>query len=161
MKEQFVDHEIAILLKEKGYKEECMAYYEISIKAKEDPYDGFSGPFGWKKGEVNFNKGYFENNGLPDNSNEYWLLCGAPLWQQAIDWLREKHNLRIFESTPIAGLSSKSFNKDFRFELVKISGNGTRANSVYGDGGLGSRYQTYPSYNEARQEAIKHALTLI
>ncbi len=95
MKEQFVDHEIAALLKEKGFKEECMAFYEISIKAKEDPYDGFSGPFGWKKGEVNFNKGYFENNGLPDNSNEYWLLCGAPLWQQVIDWVFLKYNIIV------------------------------------------------------------------
>jgi hypothetical protein len=96
MKEQFVDHEIAALLKEKGFKEECMAFYEISIKAKKDEHDGFSGPFGWKKGEVNFNKGYFENNGLPDNSNEYWLLCGAPLWQQVIDWFREKHSIEIW-----------------------------------------------------------------
>ena len=135
MKEQFCNYEIANILKEKGFNEPCF--------------------------------GYYQNNELIINAlsnyilDKYKLGIAAPLWQQVIDWFREKHNLRIFESTPIAGLSSKSFNEDFRFELVKISGNGGHANSVFGNGGLGSRYQTYSSYNEARQAAIEHALTLI
>ena len=141
MKEQFVDHEIAVLLKEKGYKEECMAYYEISIKAKKDVHDGFSGPFGWKKGEVNFNKGYFENNGLPDNSNEYWLLCGAPLWQQVIDWLRENHSIDIIIDPAGRPKMYAVFVEDWLYE------NDTDRASF-----------TYP---EAREKAIKHALTLI
>ena len=144
MKEQFVDHEIAALLKEKGFKEECMAFYEISIKAKEDPHDGFSGPFGWKKGEVNFNKGYFENNGLPDNSNEYWLLCGAPLWQQAIDWFREKHSIDIMVRQ--IQLDGRAYYKISKIETEdRIKGYSSFCKSTY----------------EARQAAIKQALTLI
>lgn len=144
MKEQFVDHEIAALLKEKGFKEECMAFYEISIKAKEDPHDGFSGPFGWKKGEVNFNKGYFENNGLPDNSNEYWLLCGAPLWQQAIDWFREKHSIDIMVRQ--IQLDGRAYYKISKIETEdRIKGYSNFCKSTY----------------EAREEAIKYALTLI
>lgn len=144
MKEQFVDHEIAALLKEKGFKEECMAFYEISIKAKEDPHDGFSGPFGWKKGEVNFNKGYFENNGLPDNSNEYWLLCGAPLWQQAIDWFREKHSIDIMVRQ--IQLDGRAYYKITKIETEdRIKGYSNFCKSTY----------------EAREQAIKQALTLI
>lgn len=95
MKEQFVPYEIAIKLKEKGFIDECMAYYEISLTAQENEEDGFSGPFGWKKGEVNFNKGYFVNNSLFDFSNENWLMCAAPLWQQVIDWLSNTHNIEV------------------------------------------------------------------
>jgi hypothetical protein len=144
MKEQFVNHEIATLLKEKGFKEECMAFYEISIKAREDVHDGFSGPFGWKKGEVNFSKGYFENSGLPDNSNEYWLLCGAPLWQQVIDWLREKHSLDIM--TRQLQLDGRAYYKISKIETEdKIKGYSNFCKSAY----------------EAREKAIVHALTLI
>jgi hypothetical protein len=144
MKEQFVDHEIAVLLKEKGFKGECMAYYEISIKAKKDEHDGFSGPFGWKKGEVNFSKGYFENSGLPDNSNEYWLLCGAPLWQQAIDWFREKHSIDIMVRQ--IQLDGRAYYKITKIETEdRIKGYSNFCKSTY----------------EAREKAIKHALTLI
>ncbi len=142
MKEQFVDHEIAVLLKEKGYKGECMAYYEISIKAKKDEHDGFSGPFGWKKGEVNFNKGYFENSGLPDNSNEYWLLCGAPLWQQVQEWFLEEHKLLI----TITSCSQESW----QFHIQRP---GDTLNTLW--------REDFYSYKEARQAAIKQALTLI
>ena len=146
MKEQFVPYEIAIKLKEKGFDEPCFGVYIIN--------DVYTPNAILKPGTLSIigpvKKGYVHDDCIP-----------APLWQQVIDWLREGHNLRVFESTPISGLSSKSFNEDFRFELVKISGNGGHANSVYGNGGLGSRYRTYSSYNEARQAAIEHALTLI
>ena len=148
MKEQFVDHEIAVLLKEKGFKEECMAYYEISIKARKDEHDGFSGPFGWKKREVNFSEGYFENSGLPDNSNEYWLLCGAPLWQQVTDWLREKHSYII--------------NVDFIFRPM-LASYPAWTSELYSMSNYDYIIAEYDrdTYEEARQEAIKHALTLI
>jgi hypothetical protein len=151
MKEQFVDHEIAALLKEKGFKEECMAFYEISIKAKEDPYDGFSGPFGWKKGEVNFNKGYFENSGLPDNSNEYWLLCGAPLWQQAIDWLRDVKKVEII-------VESGHVDLGYSYHIYYTKDGKSRRMDGFGHDELEEVEYDYP---EAREKAIKHALTLI
>jgi hypothetical protein len=147
MKEQFVPYEIALKLKEKGFDEPCLGYYTQYTGIEENAFSIYSNPI--KNSDINTPEWYTGKD------------CAAPLWQQVIGWLREKHNLRIFESTPICGQSSKSFNEDFRFELVKISGNGGHANSVFGNGGLGSRYQTYPSYNEARQAVIVHALTLI
>jgi hypothetical protein len=149
MKEQFVNHEISALLKEKGFKEECMAFYEISIKAKEDPYDGFSGPFGWKKGEINFSKGYFENSGLPDNSNEYWLLCGAPLWQQVIDWFREKHSIEIWVGNWGIMIRSGLSHKEYEAYVKYRDANNTLYSEFFDD------------YKEARQAAIEQALTLI
>jgi hypothetical protein len=119
-----------------------MAYYEISIKAKKDEHDGFSGPFGWKKGEVNFSKGYFENNGLPDNSNEYWLLCGAPLWQQVQEWFLEEHKLLI----TITSCSQESW----QFHIQRP---GDTLNTLW--------REDFYSYKQARQAAIEQALTLI
>ena len=139
MKEQFVTYEIALNLKEKGFDEECLGFYRDDNQ------------------KLLINNTFAERAYLEDRIP----LTQAPLWQQVIDWLRKKHHWRVFESTPISGLSSKSFNEDFRFELVKISGNGGHANSVHGNGGLGSRYQTYSSYDEARQAVIEKALTLI
>jgi hypothetical protein len=152
MKEQFVPHEIAILLKEKGFTDECMASYEISLTAQENEEDGFSGPFGWEKGEVNFNKGYFAN-GVPycDFSNEHWLYCAAPLWQQVIDWLRDTHNIDIwvqpFTSERIDG---KLYLPDESYSYF-----------IFKDGHFISDKVDFSEPEEARQAVIEHALTLI
>jgi hypothetical protein len=143
MKDQFVPHEIAILLKEKGFTDECMASYQISLTAQENEEDGFSGPFGWEKGEVNFNKGYFAN-GVPycDFSNEHWLYCAAPLWQQVIDWFLEEHKLLI----TITSCSQESW----QFHIQRP---GDNLNTMW--------KEDFYSYNEARKTAIEHTLTLI
>lgn len=90
MNPQFVTPEIAILLKQKGHTEECMAQYQIAMTTQKDKENGYSGSFGWKKGEVTFDKSYFVNNSKHDYSNKSWLGCGAPLWQEALNWLRTK-----------------------------------------------------------------------
>ena len=97
-KEQFLDHSLSAMLKKKGFTEPCMGFYEIALESREDEHDGFSGPFGWEKGEVSFTQHYFENGGIGDVSNEYWLLCGAPLWQQAINWILKKFEEQGLES---------------------------------------------------------------
>jgi hypothetical protein len=143
MKKQFVPFELAILLKEKGFTDECMASYQISLTAQENEEDGFSGPFGWEKGEVNFNKGYFAN-GVPycDFSNEHWLYCAAPLWQQVIDWFLEEHKLLI----TITSCSQESW----QFHIQRP---GDNLNTMW--------KEDFYSYNEARKTAIEHTLTLI
>ena len=65
MKEQFVPLAIAQKLKEKGFDQQCLAYYNT------DPY--------LKIPVFNLTKP-FEHE---------WVLP-TPLWQQAIDWLKSK-----------------------------------------------------------------------
>jgi len=156
MKEQFVPYEIAIKLKEKGFIDECMANYEISLTAQENEEDGFSGPFGWKKGEVNFNKGYFVNNSLFDFSNENWLMCAAPLWQQVIDWLEDKFNLKfsIAYWNGYNGFLSKEM--QYKYEVYIIPEN---APSITVRGDKGSSY--FDTRKDAITAAILKALTLI
>ena len=69
MKHLFVPYEIAKKLKEKGFDEPClMGFYQIT---------GI--------GVV-----LIEHYKVDDKDI---LMCDAPLYQQAVDWFREKHNL--------------------------------------------------------------------
>ena len=82
MKEQFVTYEIALKLKELGFDEECLSFWfkkehKLSI---EITYGGLI-----RMCEINKNSQY-------DNISNY---ISAPIWQQAIDWLLEKHNLLV------------------------------------------------------------------
>jgi hypothetical protein len=94
MTKEFLPYELAVKLKQLGFDDECMAYYTISLTEVEHKEDGTTGPFGWKKGEVFFEKRFFKNNSQGiDRSNENWLEVGAPLFQQAFRWFREKYDL--------------------------------------------------------------------
>jgi hypothetical protein len=145
MKEQFVPHEIAILLKEKGFTDECMASYDISLTAQEDEEDGFSGSFGWEKGEVTFNKGYFANGtSYCDFSNEHWLYCAAPLWQQCLEWFEREHWVD-FWTVPILTPNPKQYECFIMYRGKEISCEI-----------LGIRF--FNSYNDARQTAVEKIL---
>ena len=99
MEKEFVSYELALKLKQLGFVDECMAYYTISLTEVEHKEDGTTGPFGWKKGEVFFEKRFFKNNSQGiDRSNEDWLEVGAPLFQQAFRWFRENGFLIHFSS---------------------------------------------------------------
>lgn len=61
MKKQFVIYEIALKLKELGFEEYCLAYYDNNKELK-----------------------------IFNNCQEYYRSIKAPLWQQAIDFLIKK-----------------------------------------------------------------------
>lgn len=76
MKEQFVPYEIALKLSEKGFDWHCLAVY--------------------MNGEFQIPRGF----GMAIVTTEHVdILKGkailAPLWQQVIDWFREKHFIDI------------------------------------------------------------------
>lgn len=68
MNKEFTPHEQALALKELGFDEECLGYYNIDPSLKHIPFNPFS-PF-----------------------EHEWCLA-APLYQQAFRWFREKHNI--------------------------------------------------------------------
>ena len=77
MKEQFVTYEIALAIKELGFDEISRFGQETSL------YN--------VKGNHTFYCNYgFMYSGLSD---EYIY---APLWQQAIDWFKDKYNFEIY-----------------------------------------------------------------
>ncbi len=89
-----VSPEIAKELKDIGFDDPCYGSYSIALKSRKHDADGYSGPFGWKKGEITFDKSYFINFWKQcDYSNSSWLQVAAPLYQQAFRWFRDKHRL--------------------------------------------------------------------
>jgi hypothetical protein len=125
MKDQFVTYEIAKRLKELGLNEPCLGFFRKN------------GEFyivGEAKDGINM---------LMAKNEELTILIAAPLWQQAIDWLRVEHSViicfNVFTNTPLTHDVSIYSHKD-QIALDK---------SVFVD------------FNEAREAAILKALELI
>ena len=96
MKEQLILLETAKLAKEKRFDVPCSRYYEHSLTEQIDEEDGKSGPFGWKKGEINLQSDYFINdNDDIDYSGKNWYMCSAPTQSLLQKWLREIHNIHV------------------------------------------------------------------
>ena len=83
MDKLFVPYEIAMELKYKGYDESCFMYYRAEMDGSMQL---------WYHQDNNCLDAIGSNN----SDNAKWVDCTAPLYQQAVDWLREKHNISIF-----------------------------------------------------------------
>lgn len=73
LENQFVPFELAVKLKELGFDEECLSFYNQNGKLNQSRIDSFN----W----VINNSSY--------NVNKLGYIA-APLWQQAFDWFRNK-----------------------------------------------------------------------
>lgn len=76
MKHLFVSYEIAKLLKDKGFNEECLGTW------------------------CNYHLQLIDNPKFIKKNKKFVgkhlnMFCSAPLYQQVIDWFREKHNIHI------------------------------------------------------------------
>ena len=121
MKNEFTPYDRSLKLKQLGFEDECMAYYEISVTEVEHEEDGTSGPFGWKQGEVSFEKRFFVNNlkGV-DHTNDNWVCAAAPTWRSAFNWFREKYGLDSFcRQTNLDGRSYFKISKIETDEIIK------------------------------------------
>ncbi len=119
MKDQFVPYEIALNLREKGFDKQCFAYFDGEKEIQ--PID------------TDFK-----------NFRSIGECISAPLWQQVIDWFREKHNLIMWVEARYC--FKKKYFWFIHFDvLIK-------------DDIFDLHIETY---EEARQEVIEHALTLI
>lgn len=129
MKKQFVTYEIALKLKELGFDEECLARYEgINWLGSIKEWTGH-------KLEITF---------TPSQDTFSWQLASAPLWQQVIDWFREKHQLHIELQTG-----------DFKYYGVLYKSN---ENKHIGHDIWSTLDEI--DYNDAREQAILKAIEL-
>jgi len=85
MKKLFVPFEIACLLKNKNFNKKCVAYYTTNFITSTLKYVNSK-----TDGKLMFCR----NNKFPPL---YDQNISAPIHQQVIDWLKEKHNLYIIE----------------------------------------------------------------
>ena len=134
MKEQFVTYEIALKLKELGFNDECLACYT--------PHLG-NGIFELiSKGSSN-EKSAFNERFVKANSVNG---CSAPLWQQVIDWVREKQNIYI-NVEPITFDDEPTY----VFEIINLK-NGMLLNDIN---------SSFEDPNEAHEQAILKAIDII
>ena len=84
IKNLFVTYEIALLLKELGFDEECLCCY--TSKSNDNTFDQlwFSDQV-WNNSDFHKNPRFCKNT---DFGNE--KACATPLWQQAVDWFESK-----------------------------------------------------------------------
>ena len=124
MKEQFVTYEIALKLKELGFDEECFsAYTEDGGLMDIGNYSNYD-----KIGEL--------------DGHSYYISCLSPLWQQVIDWFREKYNLHI----TITSQSQESWQWHIQFPHDSL-------NKMW--------EEDFYTYEEAREQAILKAIQII
>lgn len=137
MKEQFVTYEVALAIKELGFDENCIGYFGSNHSLILSPLD-------------------YNKNSL--SYEDYPMDCkpiSAPLWQQAIDWVREKYRYDIQitfpynDSNKIEGINSVYYD----IEIYHLSG---------GDAYKSFKFsQISNNYYYARKQAILIAIKLI
>ena len=149
MEKEFVTYEIALKLKELGFDEECFCTYHNaelsrnpSHKIDATPIQGK--PYVWKNSKVH-------------NS----IVC-APLWQQVIYWLKEKHGIFVFIDM---GKYYDSYEGAYPFQAwCKVYKNRKLIHSVTVKNKLDNENFIdfiFYSYEEAREQAILKVIEII
>ena len=147
MKNLFVPFELAKQLKEKGFDEPCLAYYNLNKILNRVPF------------ECTTNKVKNPSFDIDKNTD-------APLYQQVVDWFREKHLIEI---------STSSYYYPKHYGIVARIGYSDTSNTKYTESeygeGIGKRMKHekvvvyseryFESYYEALDKAIEEALKLI
>jgi hypothetical protein len=139
---------IAKLLKEKGFDLPAQKYYEHALKSVKNKEDGYSGPFGWKKGELNLQTDYFVNNSkTADLTSEMWYMCSAPTIADVVMWFKDVKKIQLFLDF--------NYYDGFHYGIKYVISNGKfgeiwRDNNEYPDG--------YDSWEEAYEAAFEYIL---
>lgn len=125
MEKEFVPYEQALALKELGFDEECLVLYD-----------------GRNSNEIYFNS-VRDGSGdyRPFKSNDKLGWIGAPLYQQAFRWFREKHDL-------FGIVQGKGYNHR-RYYMYTINGEWHPSQS------------TFDIYEEAELACLKKLIELV
>lgn len=142
MKELFVSYELALKLKEKGFDEECIAYWFLSLEkgTNKEVVSLLPIVIVWKAGTM--------WKGMDNSKCDSEILCTAPLYQQVIDWFREKHKIGV-DNSPVLSTDLETYKYNYMiYSLNKVDFDQKRSTIQY-------------TYYEALDKAIEEALKLI
>jgi hypothetical protein len=110
-------------------------------------YPEGGGPFGWKKGELEGDDGYFRNfDEGADYSNKNFIMYARPTQSVLQRWLREVHNIQVYCYS-----HTKNGNGVYRDYVVRV--NETPINDA--------RDEEFQTYEEAMEIGLQHALEMI
>lgn len=127
MENLFIPYKLAVIAKEKGFDEQCFGYF--------------------RKGELQF---FDKRNIVGSNQDLYKSdYIKAPMYQQLVDWFREKHNLYL---SPIISSLDKT-EKRYFISIMQINNNDVSRQLCFDQA-------TY-TYYEAINKAIENAFKLI
>lgn len=140
MNKEFITYEQALALKELGFDEPCIAFYD---KLK------FSNNI-----SLRFVSQRVNNNILNNIKNTNGTLISAPLYQQAFRWFREKHNIQgyIYSST-VRGNAEKT--KQFTGYVWNINGIDMPFLST------DARDELHDTYEEAEQACLEKLIEIV
>lgn len=130
LRELFIPYELAYHLQHPNPKEVKYSAFDTECIAFWNHYR-----------EVHFNHTY----------DDYARHLKAPMYQQVVDWFRDKHNIEIYCQNYYRG------NKDYKAEY-EIRINGKQLSNDYSSS---SSVVLYAKYYEALTKAIEEALKLI
>ena len=169
MKELFISYELAKQLKEKGFKEKCLASYYTD--SDENILQGDKTDY---RKKFNINVSDLEDDYIINGDKDYYI--SAPLYQQVVDWFRNKHDILIsVESTFAAG---NKYETKYSFIITGANNRSSSGSDNYINvttsnhamcsriGGNHSKHITLPyfattDYYEALTKAIEEAIKLI
>ena len=126
-KSVYVSLYTAKILKQVGYDEYANLSVTEYITEQKNEQDGTSGPFGWKKGEIEFNSDYFRNNSDSDYSNKNFISYAVPTQAALQKWLREEHGIYVWVTPNRLGSTENSWNYNIEtiefieYDLLSIS----------------------------------------
>ena len=116
IKERYCSYEVARLLKEKGFRENCRYCYGTAVRHNGEDIDEdeeFELKSEGRAGEIKYIKGgilhnlYYGNGGLFGKD-----VCAAPTHQMAMDWLRIVHKIHIII------IPSHTEDNFFRYKII-------------------------------------------
>lgn len=138
MKEQFVNYDIALKLKELGFNKRCFAYY---FENKVFHLGGRLGTID----DIVIDRKYVEDICQHKDS------CLAPLWQQVLEWFRKKHNIE-------ASIQFDDNNIKYYY-FIHTNIKDCYSNRICSLNNAKDR--VFDTYEEARKAAILEAIKLI
>jgi len=141
MKNLFVSYDIAKLLKDIQFDVSCIARYTkdseqniFYLSASELSFDLVSSKLLYGK-LLNYNAGFYDEEGT----------ISAPLYQQVIDWFRDKHNIEIL----ICDEGENELGVEYSYYLNSLNNHKTIKTEICED-----------NYYEALDKAIKETIKL-
>lgn len=148
MKDERITLETAKLAKAKNFNEFVQGSYTEYLVDKTDPeYPEGGGPFGMKKGEVEFDSSYIRNNDKnSDLTCKSYACYSAPTQSLLQRWLREIHNIQVYCYS-----HTKNGEGKYRDYVVYVNDN------VLND----PRDEDYQTYEEALEVGLQFALEMI
>jgi len=111
MKGLFVSYELAMALREKGFKEPCIAWWNKPPNQEESIYLVEYGELEDNNIVLDLSKS--EAGNAKETEEFHQNDCSAPLYQQVVDWFRKEHRLLIFIH-PVFGKGGKNGYDNFR-----------------------------------------------